>query len=115
MGLLIKMAESRAIKKIAKHLPKALVSGYGGTELFTPGQVGAAMEKTGCNSDYIDHAYAMFCSKDDFDSISDGDYDLLHKEVGDFCFGGNESFSFSDAVSFSEGGGFSGGDAGGGD
>jgi Family of unknown function (DUF6559) len=113
MGFLTKMAESRAVKKIAKRMPAVLVSSYGYAETYTSGQVGTALENSGCNSDYIDHAYAMFCDESTFSQVSNGDYSSLHQDVADTCFGGNSSFSFSDATSFS--GDFSsGGDCGGG-
>ena len=90
-------------------------SGYGIGETYTPGQVATAMEQTGCNCEFIDFAYAMFCSKDSFNEVSDADYDSLHQEVSDICFGGNSNFSFCDAASFSEDGyAGSAGDAGGG-
>ena len=93
-----------------------LVSGYGAGEVYTPGQVATAMEQTGCNCDFIDFAYAMFCTKEAFSEVSDGDYESIHQEVSDVCFGGNSNFNFSDASSFSEGGdgGFGDGDSGGG-
>lgn len=113
MGILMRMAESRAIKKIAKRMPAVLVSSYGYSETYTSGQVGTALEKTGCNPDYVDHAYAMFCDESTFNEASGGNYESLHQEVADTCFGGNNGFGFSDATSFSSG--FGGGDGGGGD
>ena len=71
------------------------------------------MEETGCNADFIDHAYAMFCDEGAFNEICASDYETIHSEIADLCFGGNTNFSFSDAASFSSGGGF--GDSGGGD
>ena len=116
MGVLMKMGESRAIKKIARNLPPFLVSGYGAGEVYTPGQVATAMDQTGCNCDFIDFAYAMFCTEDAFNEVSNGDYNSLQQGIGDICFGGNSNFSFSDASSFSEGSdGGSGGGVGGGE
>lgn len=116
MGILMNFGKSRAIKKIAKRLPPFLVSSYGYSEVYTPGQVGTAIESTGCNSDYIDHAYAMFCDETAFSEVSSADFDALHQEVADSCFDGNGSFNFSDTMSFSGGNGdFGGGDGGGGD
>ena len=115
MGLLMRMNKSRAIKKIARNLPPFLVSGYGGAETFTSGQVERAMEETGCNLDYIDHAYAMFCDEATFNENCSSDYESIHSEVADLCFGGNSNFSFSDAASYSShsDGGLGGGDGGG--
>ncbi|GAA6153644.1 DUF6559 family protein [Pseudoteredinibacter isoporae] len=109
MGILMKMRESRAIKKIARNLPPFLASGYGGGEVYTPGQVENAMEETGCDTDFIDHAYAMYCSKEAFDNISDGNYESLQSEFGEVCSQGG-LFSSSDASL-----GDIGGDSGGGD
>ncbi|MCP4695871.1 MAG: hypothetical protein GY862_03325 [Gammaproteobacteria bacterium] len=113
MGILIKMAKSRAIKKIAKKLPSFLVSGYGGGEFYTYGQVNTAMKETGCNEKFIDHAYAMFCDRENFSEISTADYDALHEQVAEICFNGDSNFN---AASFSSefGGGADGGGSGGG-
>ncbi len=113
MGILMRMAESRAIKKIAKRMPAILASSYGYSEVYTSGQVGVALETAGCNSDFIDHAYAIFCDETTFNEASSGDYNALHQNVADTCFGGNNNFGFSDAASFS--GDFGGADCGGGD
>ena len=117
MGILIRTNKSRAIKKIARNLPPFLVSGYGGAESFTSGQVDRAMEETRCDSDYIDHAYAMFCDETTFNENCSSDYESIHNEVADICFSGNSSFSFSDAASYSAGSdsGVGGSDGGGGD
>ena len=117
MGILMRMAESRAIKKIAKRMPAILVSSYGYSESYTSGQVGVALESAGCNPDFIDHAYAMFCDEETFNEVSSGDYSALHQGVADTCFGGNNDFGFSDTASFSGdfgGGSCAGGDGGGG-
>ncbi|MEX2962480.1 DUF6559 family protein [Microbulbifer sp. TYP-18] len=108
----MKIGSNRAIKKIAKRLPPFLVTSYGYSETYTPGQVGTAVENTGCSSDYIDHAYAMFCDKASFNEVSSGNYEALHQEVADLCFSGNASFGFSDATAFS--GDVGAGDCGGG-
>lgn len=113
MGILTRMAESRAIKKIAKRMPAILISSYGCSKAYSSGQVGVALENSGCNPDFIDHAYAMFCDESTFNEVSSGDYSALHRNVADTCFGGNSNFGFSDAASFS--GGFAGADCGGGD
>lgn len=119
MGFLMKMNESRAIKKIARNLPPFLVDGYGNGDFYTPGQVATAMDQTGCNCEFIDFAYAMFCSEDAFGEVCDGDYDSLREEISDLGIGGGSSFSFSDVASFStvgDGDSSAGGDgAGGGD
>ena len=112
MGVLMKMGKSRAIKKIARNLPPFLVSGFGGAETFSSGQVERAMEETGCDSYFIDYAYAMFCDESTFRENCSSDYETVHGEVADLCFSGNSNFSFSDAASFS---GDSGNDSGGGD
>lgn len=106
----MKMGESRAIKKIAKRLPPFLASSYGYSDNYTSGQVGTAIESTGCNPNYTDHAFAMFCTKDTFKEVSNSDYDSLHQEVADICFDGNNEFTFSDASSYSSGGDSAGGD-----
>jgi len=113
MGILRKMRGNRAIKKIAKKLPPFLATSYGYSEAYTPGQVGTAVESTRCSSDYIDHAYAMFCDETSFNDVSSGDYETLHQEVADLCFSGNASFGFSDAAAFS--GDVGAGDVGAGD
>lgn len=77
-----------------------MVASYGYSETYMPGQVGKAVESTGCSSDYIDQAYAMFCDEASFNEVSSGDYEALHQKVADLCFGGNASFGFSDAAAF---------------
>ncbi len=74
------------------------------TLAYTPGQVGVAMESTGCNPDYIDYAYATFCNEEDFNEVCSGDYASLHQDVADTCFAGDNSFNVSDATSGSDGG-----------
>ncbi|MBB6523633.1 DUF6559 family protein [Pseudoteredinibacter isoporae] len=110
MGILMKMRENRAIKSIARNLPPFLVSGYGGHEVYTPGQVAKAMEEIGCDTSFIDYAYAMFCSEEDFETVSEGDYQSLQSEFNEVCSEGGGLFSSSDASI-----GDAGGDSGGGD
>lgn len=110
MGILMKMRESRALKKIARNLPPFLASGYGGHETYTPAQVVKALEETGCDSDFIDHAYASYCSIEDFEQVSSGDYYSLQFEFNEACSEGGGLFSSSDASI-----GDAGGDSGGGD
>jgi len=69
----------------------------------------------------------MFCSREDFDQVhiemgEQCEYDSMHQEVADVCFGGTTDFTSTDLESFSSdfggsdsGGGFDGGDGGGGD
>lgn len=123
MALLMNMGKSRAIKKIAKMLPSFLVSGYGNPSYYTSGQVETAMGKTGCNENYVDHAYTMFCDKDTFNEVSSADFDSVHQEVADICFKGDSDFTFDNVASTygdfggTDSGGFceGGGDGGGGD
>lgn len=109
-AMLMKIAKNRAVKKIAQKMPKYLANGWGASEYYTPGQVKSAMEKTGCNSDFIDCAYAMFCSPEDFSSVSSADFNSLKMDVGNICFNGSSDFN---ASSFGDGGSFSFGDSGG--
>ncbi len=81
MAILMKMAKSRAVKKIAKKLPPFLVSGYGAAETYRSGQVATAMEKAGCNGNFIDFAYAMFCSEEEFSSVSSANFNSLKKWI----------------------------------
>lgn len=101
MGILIKMAESRAIKKIARELPPFLVGGYGNCECYTVPQVERAMSETGCNLNFMDHALAMFCDRETFSSASEESYEALREAVGDVCFEGNADFTLSDASTYS--------------
>ena len=105
MGILIKMADSRAIKKIARELSPFLLRGYGGGEFYTVPQVERAMSETDCNLNFMDHALAMFCDKETFSGASDESYEDLREVIGDVCFDGNAEFSWDDASGFDSVGG----------
>ena len=114
MAILANMARNRAVKKMAKSLPPLLTSGYGVAETYTPGQVATAMENAGISSDFIDFAYAMFCSESDFTGVSSADFTSLKADLIDINPGGG----FDSSGSYSGGGcvgGFGGGDGGGGE
>ncbi len=110
MGILMKMRESRALKKIARNLPPFLASGYGGHDAYTPAQVAKALEETGCDSDFIDHAYASYCSIEDFEQVSKGDYHSLQSEFNEVCSQDGGLLSSSDGSMEDVGGDSSGGD-----
>jgi hypothetical protein len=113
MGILMSMAKSRAVKKMAKVLPGFLVPGYGHGGPFSQGQIDTAVAKTGCDVGYIDYAYAMFCDEATFKEISSEDYQAIHQEVAELCFKGNSDFTAADVASYSADHGV--GDVGGGD
>ena len=62
--MLVRMMKNRAIKALARKLPKFLVVSWGSSDEYSPGQVNKAIAETGCNA-----AYAMFCSKDRFNQL----------------------------------------------
>ena len=110
--MLVKMMKNRAIKAFAKKLLRFLVVSWGCSGEYTPGQVDRAISDTGCNANYCDHAYAMYCSEEHFNESSDCDYSELREEVAALCFNGNSGFSSSDFSSSTFDGGFDGGGGG---
>lgn len=110
MALLARIREHRAFKIIARSLPPYLVESYGPREYYSPGQVNAALGNTGCNLDFLDHAYAMFCDPATLNSICSGDFASLREQVAESLFNGNADFSFNDFLAFKSSGGLFSGD-----
>lgn len=103
MGFLMKLNRNRFIRAIARNLPPILTDYYGASDYYTCGQVTKAMEDAGCNMKLVDSAYAMFCSREEFEKISNGDYESLHQEVSEICFHGNTDFDVNDIMDYSDG------------
>jgi len=59
----------RAAKAYAKRLPAEMNAGWGSSEVYTIGQVKAAIRHLGLKGRYIAIAYAAFLTKEDFTSV----------------------------------------------
>lgn len=55
--------KTRAIRKYALHLPKALYDRYGVTQGCTEAQVVATVTDLGLSRRYVEYALAMFCAE----------------------------------------------------
>ena len=64
--------KKRALKRYAQELPHCLARDYGGQKSFTSAQIAAAVRKLKLDPTLIVHAYAMFLSKELFDSVVTG-------------------------------------------
>jgi hypothetical protein len=122
-----------AIRSYRNKLGPWLQRRYGGRANYTPLQVRNCALSTGVNLDYLCFAYAMYCTRDDFNAhhaatgeTCDGhvcNYDAMQAEIGagapvsgsSHSFGSDEGGGWSDysdnsADSGCDGGGGCGGD-----
>ena len=60
----------RAAKAYAKRLPAEMNAGWGSSEVYTIGQVKAAIRHLGLKGRYIAIAYAAFLTKEDFTEVA---------------------------------------------
>lgn len=85
---MIKMIKKRvAIRSYRSKIGPWLQRRYGGRANYTPLQVRNCALSTGVNLDYICYAYAMYCSRDDFNAhhAATGEtcnYDTMQAEIG---------------------------------
>lgn len=99
--MLMRMNRNRIIRGIARNCTPYLVTGYGSQSAYSQGQIDTAMSETGCNSSYIDYAYAMFGRPEEFPDDSSTSYNDACDVVGEVFFGGNNEFSAQDFISSS--------------
>ena len=106
MALLMRMSESKAIRKIATVMPGALAANYGGPGFYTPGQVATTLDQIGVPEDFLDIGYALFCTEEDFKSVCDSSLEDVRRRIsdgsGDVVIGGSAS-DFSSAHEAAEG------------
>lgn len=75
MQFLRGIARRRALKKLGRELPRRLLTDYGASDHFTPGQVRTALSKLGIAPEFFVFGYAMFLTEAAFDGLraqSDG-------------------------------------------
>ena len=66
MGWLHRLRFRRAAKRYAQHLGPHLARAYGPSEFYSPGQIRAAVAKTGLNPKFIVLGYAAFLPDNEF-------------------------------------------------
>jgi hypothetical protein len=108
MRLLQSFRRRQTIRSYRRRLGPALRKRYGRQTTYTPVQVRRTAYETGCPVDELCIAYAMYCSRDDFDSHHAAigvqcDYDSMRAEAGAVLFDGNPDFSVSDCVDIHSG------------
>ena len=72
MGWLHRLRLRRAAKRYARHLGPHLSRAYGPSEFYTPGQIRAAVAKTGLNPKFIVLGYAAFLPEEGFVAVASG-------------------------------------------
>ncbi len=103
--MLGKFLRKRKIKKFAKKLPLVLQEMYGNQKYYTQAQVDSAIKRKKLDWNttsiaYYCYAYAMYCSRDEFNRIHDEagekcNYQEMRQDVCDtFSFSSND-FPFS--------------------
>ena len=72
MKIFAALRKRREFRRYARELPRRLFHDYGSRQSFTPAQIEVAVCTLKLDVTLIVHAYAMFLSRDSFDSIVDG-------------------------------------------
>jgi len=62
--------KKRAIKKYIVDMPKLLSEDYGKLETYSAGQVTTTLDRYGLSYKYKTYALAMFCTLQEYDSVS---------------------------------------------
>jgi len=101
MKIIENILKRRVLKSYVKVLPSLLKKRYGKHKRYTEGQVRKTVEFAGLNQKYLDYAFAMYISRDEYEaltkvrSLSCG-YDEARLEVANDHFGGNSKFTIHD-------------------
>ena len=91
------------LKSYARQLPLFMKKRYGKHKRYSAQAIKTSIQKEGFDNSFIEYAYAMFMSRNDFGSLKHKnldleDYDILRKEIARSFFSGNTSFTIHDLL-----------------
>ncbi|TMP39533.1 DUF6559 family protein [Pseudoalteromonas rubra] len=93
--------KKNTIKSIALRLPVLLVESYTRQANYSVDQVKEIFAQAFDNDDNQIYAFAMFCSRDDFDALqTEFNYTDLRAEVGKHCFDDWPRFNFESLLTY---------------
>jgi hypothetical protein len=99
----------RAIRQFLRRLPSLLKQDYGHRGPYMPDQVASTVNRYRvASNDYLAFAMAMFCSRENVESIwlrqgLQHDFDKIRTEIGTAYFAGDPWFTYQDVQNSSEG------------
>ncbi|WP_133406751.1 DUF6559 family protein [Parashewanella tropica] len=95
--------KKNSIPKIARTIPIALVDEFDKQTFYTPKQVKDVFNKEFKYEHNLDYAYAMFCTKSDFEKLNlNSDYQALRKDISKSCFGNWPRFNFESLLFYAK-------------
>ena len=91
------------LKSYVKLLPLFLKKRYGKHKRYSEEEIRTSVQQGGFDNSFIEYAYAMFMSRNEFGSLKHKnkdleDYDTLRKEIARSFFSGNTSFTIHDVL-----------------
>lgn len=91
------------LKSYVKQLPLYLKKKYGKHKRYSEEEIKTSIQLGGFDGSFIEYAYAMFMSRNEFGGIKHknmdiDDYDTLRKEIAKSFFKGNTSFTIHDVL-----------------
>jgi len=97
--MLQRWRKRRALKRIARRLPRDLARQFGATDAYTHDQVRSALERGRYDQRYWSYAFAMFLLADDAAARLGGAEQVqsLRGEIADGWFHGDAGFSLESA------------------
>ena len=91
------------LKSYVKQLPLLLKQKYGRHKRYSEEEIKTSIQLAGFDNSFIEYAYAMFMSRNEFGSLKHKnkdfeDYDMLRNEIAKSFFSGNSSFTIHDVL-----------------
>lgn len=91
------------LKLYVKQLPLFLKKRYGKHKRYSEEEISTSIQLAGFDNSFIEYAYAMFMSRNEFGGLKHKnidleDYDTLRKEIAKSFFSGNTSFTIHDVL-----------------
>ncbi len=93
----------KTLKSYVKQLPLFLKKRYGKHKRYSEEEIRTSVQLAGFDNSFIEYAYAMFMSRNEFGDLKPKnkdleDYDTLRKEIAKSFFSGNTSFTIHDVL-----------------